>query len=72
MAKGKAATGMSVVRYVGDGSTYVIGLPAEPGSEVVVSAEQAQSLIETGIYEFVGEAPAPPQSDGSGQEEVTQ
>ena len=50
---------MAQVRYIGDGEHYVPGLPAVEGAIEDVDEEKAASLVETGLYEMVGEVKAP-------------
>ena len=44
-------TGNKRVRYIGDGSLYVPGRPAVLGAIEAVTEEDAEALIETGLYE---------------------
>ena len=74
MAKKKnSAAGNVLVKYVGDGTRYVPGVPADPDIEQEFDAETAAGLVGTGLYSVVGAAPAaaepePTEDDGSGQE----
>lgn len=55
------------VRYVGDGSQYVIGRPALPDAIEDVDEETAAGLIDTGLYEPVeGTKPKKPKKDADG------
>lgn len=65
------------VRYIGDGTAYVPGVPADPNIEQEFDTEQAHGLVGTGLFEFIGAAPARPEpapepdpstNEGSGQE----
>lgn len=42
------------VRYVGDGE-FILGVPSDPDVVLTVSAEEAERLTATGLYERVGE-----------------
>jgi hypothetical protein len=65
MAKTKEpeAPATGKVKYIGDGGTYVLGVPADPDIEQEFDAERAHALVATGLYEFVGEAPPAPEPD---------
>ncbi len=55
----EAAPELVEVHYTGDGSRYVIGLPADPSVTLTVSREEADQLIGEGIYAEGPGEPAP-------------
>lgn len=72
MARKKKYTEPIAVRYIGDGSRYVIGIPTDPAAVTEVPADRAQGILDTGLFELVsGTLPAPPDEATDTAEEET-